>query len=195
MHHSTLQLIIQTLLRCLPLSLRSWAHSSYPEWFLPTNIVLKRQKDGWDEEFDTERSTYEELACLQGLVIPTCYGQVQSDGKRALVLSDIGGACVASPEGAVLTEQDVQPLFEQALGTLVSHGISHGDLKLDNFDLVGNPGNRAIMIVDLESVDIIQPEPDRAWIVQSDVSFLMQAYRDHLVCLKYDGLLLPQEKL
>lgn len=195
MHHSTLELVIQTLLRCLLPSLRAWAHSSFPEWFLPTNIVLKRQKDGWDEEFHTERSIYEQLACLQGLVIPICYGQVQHDGKRCLVLSDIGGACVATPEGTVLTEQDIQPLFEQALGTLASHGISHGDLKLDNFHLVGSPGNRTIMIVDLESADIIPPEKDRSWIVQSDVSFLMQAYRDHLVCLEYDGLLLPQEKL
>ncbi|KAK4206522.1 hypothetical protein QBC37DRAFT_458617 [Rhypophila decipiens] len=153
--------------RCL----RSWAQSSFPEWFLPTNIVLKRQKDGWDEEFDAERSTYQDLACLQGIVIPTCYGQVQHDGKRAL------------------------SLFEQALGTLASHGISHGDLKLDNFHLVGKPGNRAMFIVDLENVDIIQPEHDRAWIVQSDVSHLMQAYRDHLVCLEYDGLLFPRERL
>lgn len=196
MHDSTLQRVIQTLLRCLPPSLRSWAHSSFPEWSLPTNIVLKRQKDGWDDEFDRERSTYEDLACLQGVLIPTCYGQVRYDGKRGLVLSDIGGACVATPEGAVLTERDIQSLFEQALDTLASRGgVSHGDLKLDNFHLVGKPGNRAIWIVDLESVDIIQPGQDRARVVQSDVSLLMEAYRDHLACLEYDGLLLPQEKL
>ncbi|KAK3933730.1 hypothetical protein QBC46DRAFT_105089 [Diplogelasinospora grovesii] len=190
-HHSILQLVIQTVLRWLPSSLRSWAHSSFPEWFLPTNIVLKKQKDGWDEEFDTEKATYEKLKCLQGLVIPTYYGQVQYMGTRALVLSDIGGACVAEPEGAVLSEQDVRPLFDQALSALASQGISHDDMKLDNFHLVSNGGNKAIMIVDLERINELPPEKDRARIVQADVDFLMQAYRDHLECLREDGLLLP----
>jgi hypothetical protein len=95
--HSILQLAIQTLVGWLPLSLRSWVRSAFPEWFLPEKIVLKKQKSGWEDELDTEKATYEKLRCLQGLVIPTCYGQLQYEGSRALVLSDIGGACVAEP--------------------------------------------------------------------------------------------------
>ena len=156
---------------------------------------MKRQKRGWDEEFDTEKAVYEKLKCLQGLVIPVCYGQVWFDGSRALVLSDIGGACIAEPEGAVLQEADIKPLFHQALSALASQGISHDDVKLDNFHLVNRGGTKNVMIVDLERVNILPPEKDRAWIVQGDVDFLMQAYRDHLDCLRVDGLLLPRENV
>ncbi|KAK4133954.1 hypothetical protein BT67DRAFT_456398 [Trichocladium antarcticum] len=190
-HHSTVQAIAQALHRHLPSSLRSWASSLFPEWFLPTNIILKKQKPGWEEEFDTEQATYQRLKCLQGLVIPTYYGQATHNKTRALVLSDIGGACVAEPAGAVLREQDVRPLFDQALGALASQGISHDDLKLDNFHLVDRGGDRAIMVVDLERVNELPPEPDRcARLVRNDVRFLMRAYRDHVECLREDGLLL-----
>jgi hypothetical protein len=57
---------------------------------------VKKHKDGWDEGFEMEKATYERLACLQGLVIPRYYGEVQCEGTLALVLSDIGGACVAT---------------------------------------------------------------------------------------------------
>lgn len=149
------------------------------------------QKDGWDEEFNTEKATYEKLKCLQGLVIPICYGLAQYEGTRALLLSDIGGKCVAEPEGAVLREQDIRPLFDQALSALASQGISQDDMKLDNFHLVSNGGNWAIMIVDLERINNLPPEKDHMRMVQRDVDFFMQAYRDHLECLREDSLLLP----
>ncbi|GAB1313025.1 hypothetical protein MFIFM68171_03235 [Madurella fahalii] len=194
LHHSNLQLVIQTLLRWLPSPLRSWASSSFPEWFLPARIVLKKQKNGWDEEFDTEIATYEKPKYLQGLVIPICYGQVQYEGTLALVLPDIGGVCVAEPEGAVLREQDVRPLFDQTLSALASQGISHDDMKLDNFHLVDTSGNKIIMAVDLERINMLPPEKDHARMVQADVNFLMQEYRDHLECLREDGLL-PMENV
>lgn len=140
---------------------------------------MKKQKDEWDDQFDTDKATYEKLRCLQGLVIPTCYGQVQYEGTRALVLSDIGGACVAEPEGAVLREHDVRTLFDQARIALANQGISHDGV------------NKAIMIAHLERINELPPEKDRAWVVQADVDFLMQAYQDHLDCLREDGLLLP----
>ncbi|KAH7303484.1 hypothetical protein B0I35DRAFT_415148 [Stachybotrys elegans] len=188
-HRSALQSVVQILLRWLPSPLRSWIASSFPEWFLPTNIVLKKQKDGWDEEFDTEKATYEKLKCLQGLVIPMYYGQAQHEGTRALVLSDIGGSCMAEPKGAVLREQDVRPLFDHALSALASQGISHDDMKLDNFHLINHSGNKNIMIVDLERINQLPPQKDPTQMVQADVDFLMQAYRDHLECLREDGLL------
>ena len=49
--------------------------------------------------------------------------------------------------------------------------------KADNFHLVNRGGTKNVMIVDLERVNILPPEKDRAWIVQGDVDFLMQAYR------------------
>ncbi|KAK0655312.1 hypothetical protein B0T16DRAFT_498962 [Cercophora newfieldiana] len=118
------------------------------------------------------------------------YGEAQHEGTRALVLSDIGGSCVAEPEGAaVLREQDVRPLFDQALRALASQGISHDDMKLDNFHLVNRSGNKIIMVVDLERINLLPSQKDPIQIVQADVDFLMQAYRDHLKCLQEDGLL------
>jgi len=35
---------------------------------------LKKEKEDWEEEFNTELATYEKLRCLQGHVIPVCYG-------------------------------------------------------------------------------------------------------------------------
>ncbi|KAH6631308.1 hypothetical protein F5144DRAFT_214755 [Chaetomium tenue] len=194
-HVSVLQRTIQTLVRWLPSPLRSWAERSFPEWFLPLNIVLKQKKEGWDEEFDTEIATYQKLRGLQGTIIPIYYGQVRFEGKPALILSDIGGACVAEPKGAVLREEDLRPLFRQALSALMSQGISHDDVKLDNFHLVRNSAGRAIMVVDLERVNEIAPEKDREQIVQWDVNSLMRAYRDDLECLQWDGLRLPFEAL
>jgi hypothetical protein len=47
------------------------------------------------------------------------------------------------------------------------------------------------MVVDLERVNELAPDKVRTWIVEGDIDFLMQAYRDHLECLREDRLLLP----
>ncbi|KAK4115961.1 hypothetical protein N656DRAFT_775960 [Canariomyces notabilis] len=181
------QLVIQTLFHWLPSPLRSWANASFPEWFLPTKIVLKKQKDGWEEEFDNEIAVYERLKCLQGLVIPRCYGQAQYEGTRALVLSDIGGVCVVEPEGAVLSVQDMRLLFDQALRALASRGITHDDLKLDNFHLINNNGRDwAIRVVDLERINIIPPDYNPMEEMQYDLDHLMRQYKGHFESLRAD---------
>lgn len=138
-----------------------------------------------------ERATYERLACLQGLVIPDYYDEVQCEGTLALVLSDIGGACVATQEGAVLSEHDMRLLLSQALHALGSQGIMHNDLKLDNFHLVDSGKQKAIMAVDLERSGEL-PEKDWKRLVQHDVNHVMRMYKSHLDCLEHDGLLLPK---
>jgi hypothetical protein len=176
-----LQCVIQTLVRWLPSPLSVWADFSFPEWFLPLTIVLKRKKEGWDEEFDTEKATYIRLKCLQSTIISTYYGQAQFEGKPAFILSDIGGGCcVAEPKGAVVREEHIRPLFHQTLTALISQCVSQNDLKLNNSHLVRNSTGRGIMIVDLELVNEIPLEEDREQIVQWDVNSLMRAYRDHL---------------
>lgn len=158
---------------------------------MPTKIVLKKNKDDWEEEFITEKATYEKLRCLQGHVIPINYGQIEYDGAPALILSDIGGACLAEPEGAVLDEQELRPLLSQALGALASLGISHDDIKLDNFHLVGQDHNSIIMVVDLERVIESPSKEELERMVRHNFNWLISAYRDHLDCLRHDGLLLP----
>ncbi|PNY21224.1 Uncharacterized protein TCAP_07277 [Tolypocladium capitatum] len=190
---TALDRIVRTLLYLFPSALRSWVQGSFPEWALPTNIVLKKEKDDWEEEFDTEKATYEKLRCFQGHVIPICYGQIEYDGARALILSDIGGACLAEPEGVVLHEKELRPLLDQALSALASCGISHDDIKLDNFHLVGQDHNWIIMVVVLERVDELSKE-ELDWVVPNNVDRLINAYRDHLDCLRFDGLL-PRDHL
>jgi hypothetical protein len=48
------------------------------------------------------------------------------------------------------------------------------------------------MIVDLERINELPPETvlDRKRMVHGDVDYLMQAYRDHLECLRADGIAL-----
>lgn len=183
---SSFDIIVHVPLSLCPPPLRRWARSTFPEWHLPPNIVLKMGKEGWGEEFDTELATYEKLRCLQGHVIPVCYGQIEYDGARTLVLSDVGGECLADPQGAILEENELRPLLDQALRALAALRISHSDLKLDNFRLV----NGTIMVVDLERVDEHASKEEAEKLEPFDLKFLMKRYRDHLKCLEEDGLLL-----
>ncbi|KAH6628907.1 hypothetical protein F5144DRAFT_605015 [Chaetomium tenue] len=100
---SLVQQVIQVLVHVLlPRVAQVWFQSCFHEWALPGQLVLKKQKDGWDEEFETEKATYAKLVPLQGVVIPRCFGQLRYEGTRALLLSDIGGVCLATPEGGLL---------------------------------------------------------------------------------------------
>lgn len=161
---------MQALLSLCPPPPRRWARSAFPEWHLPLNIVLKKEKEGWREEFDTELATYEKLRCLQGHVIPVCYGQIEYDGARTLVLSDVGGECLAEPQGATLEEDELRPLLDQALRALAALRMSHSDLKLDNFRLV----NGVIVIVDFERVDEHASREEAEALEPFDLKFLMK---------------------
>jgi hypothetical protein len=116
-------------------------------------------------------------------------------GIRAIVLSDVGGASIADPEGATLKAAEIQPLFHQAISAVASLGIFQEDPKLDNFMLVDRGGQKAVMLVDFERVDTELPKEDRAEYVGYDVAHLMRRYRNHLQCLKPDGLLLNHKAL
>jgi hypothetical protein len=184
--------IIEALFRIISKATGTWLQSRFPEWFLPERIVLKRQKENWEEEFDHEVVAYNRLRPIQGLTIPKLYGMIQYANTRALILSDIGGSCVATPEGAVLDEQDIEPLFHQALTSLNEYGICHDDTKLDNFHLVTDEGRDKIMIVDLESADFEQTEEELAYTAKNKTKALLRQYRNHLKCLEHDGVLLPR---
>lgn len=142
-----------------------------------------------------EKAAYEKLGPVQGSVIPRCFGQIEYDGKRALILSDIGGYCIATPEGAVLDEKDFRPLLKKALTSISKLGVSHDDNKLDNFHLVTEDRKDRVMIVDLEMVDTNLSEAEFAFAAEASEDFLIQQYRQHLECMEYDGVLLPKRPL
>ncbi|KAF4457115.1 hypothetical protein F53441_903 [Fusarium austroafricanum] len=153
------------------------------------------KKDGWGEEFDREVATYERLQPLQGGTIPRWYGRAEYNRKRAFVLLNIGGACLATPEGAVLEEKDLRPLLTKALTALADMGVGYDDTKLDNFHLVTEKVKDKIMIVDLEIVDTSLSEDDLAFTTSSNVNHLIRLYRMHLNCLHHDEHLLPKRPL
>ncbi|SCO92716.1 uncharacterized protein FRV6_16844 [Fusarium oxysporum] len=189
------QYAIKFLCQVLSTVTGSWIESKFPEWFLPERIVLKFQKLNWEEEFDNELIAYHKLQPIQGLTIPKLFGITQYNNTRALILSDIGGYCVATPEGAVLDEQDMRPLTYHAFKSLHDLGVSHGDAKLDNFHLVTDDGKDKIMIVDLESADYEQTEEELAYTAKTKTNFVMRQYHNHLECMKHDCVLLPKRPL
>jgi hypothetical protein len=68
-------------------------------------------------------------------------------------------------------------------------GVSHDDIKLDNFHLVGEGEGAKVMVVDLEQVDLDLGEEDAAWVVRENVETLVGRWRGHLECLREDGFL------
>ncbi|KAG8668436.1 hypothetical protein FPOAC2_07719 [Fusarium poae] len=190
-HHSSFDRFIKSLFSFISSAIGTWIQGRFPEWFLPEKIVLKIEKDNWEDEFNQEVVAYDKLRSIQGIVIPKFYGMVNYNDRRALVLSDLGGHPLATPEGAVLNKTDLEPLLYQALTSLTELGGYHDDTKLDNFLLVTGEKDK-IMIVDLESAGFELSEERLAFIARSRIAWLIQQYEDHLECMEYDGVLLPQ---
>ncbi|PHH76571.1 hypothetical protein CDD80_1432 [Ophiocordyceps camponoti-rufipedis] len=122
------------------------------EWNLPSRLVLKKCKEGWDQEFNAEIAAYEKLKSLQGIVIPICYGVLEYEGTRALLLSDVGGENLLFPEGSLFSVADVSRMLRDAFTAMARLGVRQDDLKLDNFFVVDNK----IMTVDLELVGTLE---------------------------------------
>ncbi len=89
------------LLLLLPTMFRNRIKRIWPGYFLPAQVVLKKLKPGWDEEFDNEKHMYVKLEPLQGHIIPMFYGEAQCEGTRALVLSDVGGVAASDQHSAL----------------------------------------------------------------------------------------------
>jgi RIO-like serine/threonine protein kinase len=166
-------------LRFLPSPMRNLLQSRWPEWFLPTKIVLKRQKAGWEDEFDNEKAIYQRLASVQGTVVPVCYGEAscpatEETGPRALVLSDIGGIGLYEDAAGGLDTEHVEAMLLEALRALTNLGIAHDDSKLDNFRLVGDRDK--IMVIDFDSSYIMAGSDDPEASARSDAKFATEQY-------------------
>ncbi|KAG8405523.1 hypothetical protein J3458_022172 [Metarhizium acridum] len=127
---------------------------------------------GWDEEFETEKSTYEKIKSLQGVRIPRYYGESKYNGTRAILLSDIGGACIGDPAGAIWDVQEFRRMMRDALTDLARFGVLPDDIGLENFHLVGDK----VMAVDFEMVYDKFSEEDPAREVESLTTWLARLY-------------------
>ncbi|KAK3311912.1 hypothetical protein B0H66DRAFT_506442 [Apodospora peruviana] len=125
--------------------------SLLPEWFLPATVILKTQKDGWEDEFQTEKRAYDILKPIQGTTIPHFFGETVYNGSPTLVLSVIDGTTLFDlARGFSEDEYDaLRQSLEIALRAITSYGVDYTDEKLDNFLALDDWG---IMIVDLEQV-------------------------------------------
>ncbi|CAH0043141.1 unnamed protein product [Clonostachys rhizophaga] len=194
-HRTPLERVIQSLFWIGSRAGGAWLQNRFPEWFLPERIVLKSQKNHWEDEFDQEVAAYHKLHRLQGIIIPRLYGSIEYSHTRALILSDVGGFTLATPQGAVLDKRDLKPLLNHALKSLTELGVSHDDTKLDNFLLVSDEGKDKIMIVDLESAIFELSEEYLAWTAKTKTNWLMRQYQNRLDWMEYDGVRLPKRPL
>ncbi|KAF5717857.1 hypothetical protein FMUND_5527 [Fusarium mundagurra] len=172
-----------------------WLQNKFPEWFLPERIVLKSQKPNWEEEFDKELEAYHKLQPLQGTFIPRFFGMIQYNNICTLILSDIGGECLATPEGAVLDKRDLRVLLDRTFTSLADHGAYHDDMKLDNFHLVTDQGKDKIMAVDLESVEFDLSGEDLVTVAKGSIDWIIEQYENHLECMELDSVILPKRAL
>lgn len=171
----------------LPAFAQAWVKTLLPEWFLP---VLKIQKHGEEEAilaeyFETEAKVYSRLKPLQGVVIPRCYGQLNFNGSRALLLEHLGGVSLVSPKGATLTLEKLAELLQPCYRALHTFGVHHEDPHLGNFQLVDG----RIMVMDFESVMFYPSEDDKAFFMKTNIEHLADRYLRAQVYYRHEGLL------
>ncbi|KAK5656276.1 hypothetical protein OQA88_5039 [Cercophora sp. LCS_1] len=167
-----------------------WIKSGFPEWFLAPNVIIKREKTDQEaviakELFDTETQAYERLKDLQGLVVPICYGQVRCNGRRALVLQDVGGVSVAEPAGATLNLEELSRLLQECCHALRGFGVHQSDFQCGNFRLVGSK----LMALDFEMAEFDLSEDDSAFFTATGISHLLSAYQRSRAFFRGEGWL------
>ncbi|KAK3942584.1 hypothetical protein QBC46DRAFT_425639, partial [Diplogelasinospora grovesii] len=132
--------------------LQSYIAPIFPQWVLPKTIILKTQKDNWEEEFEKEKQMYTRLRALQGHTIPICYREATYQGRRALMLVDIGGALLSADSSLARSTDDVKRMIDDAFRQITRLGVRYNDIKLDNFHIVTDGAGERVMILNLESV-------------------------------------------
>jgi RIO-like serine/threonine protein kinase len=110
----------------------------------------------------------------------------------ALVLSDIGGHELYQPEACAIPKDQLVKLLRDAFEPLARCGVGHGDLKLGNLHLIRDNDLTRGMVVDLESVEDVDPA-NSAFFVDSDIDHILRIYRNHQECLIDDGFLPKQQ--
>ncbi|RBR12923.1 uncharacterized protein FIESC28_08414 [Fusarium coffeatum] len=189
--HNFYDRLVQSLFSIASRLTGSLLPNKFPEWFLPDEIVLKSEKDDWEEEFDKEIVAYNKLRPIQGDTIPRYYGCTTYNNRRAIVVSDVGGFCLNNAEGAVLSKEDLEPLIYQSLRSLNAYGVEHCDPKLDNYMLVTDNGRDKIVVIDLEKVEFGRTGEELLPATECDTGWLGRQYELFLEGRKLEGIVLP----
>ena len=159
----------------LPSSVQTFIKKTWPGWFLPATVVLKKLKPGWDDEFDTEKEAYSKLKPLQGDVIPIFYGEAQCEGTRAFVLSEVDGVVSYLQSHPPLPPEEFKRRVEAIYQKLGVFNFSYDDANLGNVLLTED----GAMLVDLELA--WEPEPgDLAFMAECSIQQFMRQYGYYL---------------
>lgn len=164
------------LVQCLPLCLQSMVRYFAPEHFLPSTVILKTLKRGWDDEFANEKIVYKRLESLQGRVIPSFLGNAIYNGKPSILISYIDGIMpYEQDKNCPMSVEEFNSKVEFAVRQMEPFGLSHGDMKLDNFIICGD----RVMVIDLESVED-EAEDVLDFAIETHLEMLMSQYQIYL---------------
>ncbi|PNY28323.1 Lipopolysaccharide core heptose(II) kinase RfaY [Tolypocladium capitatum] len=173
LHPSSFERFVKLVINLLPAVIGVRIQAAFPEWFLPCDIILKSEKEQNKELFDTEVRAYKQLAALQGVVVPRCYGSVAYKGLRSLLLQDLASVSLAEPAGLTLSLPELSILLQECHRELHSHDVHQDDPRLGNFLLVG----RKLMAIGFEMVGFDLSDDDKALFMKTNVLDLLDEYR------------------
>jgi hypothetical protein len=145
----------------------------FPALFLPETVIVKGLKPDWHDEFNHEIQMYDRLKPIQGVVVPRYYGVATvEEGKRALVLSDIGGRQLAKVSYADISFDELKGMVKSAVAAIFRLGIFPADANLVNCHVVG----QRVMIVDHELDEEVENDPEVT------LEELIDAKTDSIMC-------------
>ncbi|KAI9163622.1 hypothetical protein HJFPF1_05243 [Paramyrothecium foliicola] len=132
--------------------------------------------------FDTELRVYEYLKPAQGTFVPEVCGQVIYNTKRALLLKDVGGIPLASPEGAILELDKLSELLQECFRSLHSLGVHQLDPNPGDYHLVDGK----LVAFDFGDVDFDPSEDDKQYFMTTRISTILKYYRQLQVIYEHD---------
>ena len=160
-----------------------------PEWFLPTRVILKRQKPQWEEEFEREKAIYEILRPAQGSVVPVCYGEVRcclgddwhaSPKRRSLILSELGGWDLNGDDCPKIAIPKLEKMLKDAFREMRNLGVVPDDLKLENVRFLGDK----VMFIDFEIANTCPDSLD--YLAENGIDRIVSKYQVHQEALEYE---------
>ncbi|KAH9225576.1 hypothetical protein K456DRAFT_1731795 [Colletotrichum gloeosporioides 23] len=139
---------------------------------LPNRFILKIEDPDNKDLFDNEVAVYDRLRSLQGDIIPEFLGVASIAGKRALLLSDIGGMAMMRAEMPRFDNAKLKELLVRPVDLVRKQGIALGDLSMCNVHWCGD----AFRLVDFAHARTISPQ-DPANLVRDQVDDLVKCFQ------------------
>jgi len=140
--------MLRRLQLSLPRTIQTFTQRVWPALCLPSRVIFKGLKPGWDKDFEHEQQMYARLDAVQGSLVPVFYGKVQIGDSCALLLSEVPGVLSCKQTAPRLTVDEFRFRAHAAFRRLGAFGLVHEDASLENVFLV-DEGKR-LMFVDLK---------------------------------------------